>query len=83
MALDMNALKGDGEVSKVEMQRYIVTLKHDGGYIRLGTVTSTPEDAVDQILRAEHAPQRSVVSVRVAKFQFWNYETPDDDMEED
>jgi hypothetical protein len=45
------------------MYKVTVTLKHDGGRVRISTVASTAATGIKMILDAEGAPARSIVRV--------------------
>lgn len=45
------------------MKQYRVTLKHDGGTVRIRTAASSPDQAAKQVCRHEHAPDSAVHSI--------------------
>lgn len=47
------------------MKRVTVTLRHDGGRVRLSTAAETVERAVALILATERAPRGAVLGVAV------------------
>lgn len=50
-------------VNPTNMYKVTVTLKHDGGRVRISTVASTAATGIKMILDAEGAPARSIVRV--------------------
>ena len=46
------------------MKRYVVTMKHDDGVVRIHTAASSADAAVWIVLKAELAPPSAVQSVK-------------------
>ena len=48
------------------MKRYRAKLKHDSGKITIYTMARNLEQAIEQILKAELAPRRAILSIEEA-----------------
>jgi len=47
-----------------ESNQYIITLKHDGGKIRIMTTASSEDEAIQMVLNSEGAPRGAIVDIQ-------------------
>lgn len=52
---------------KTTMERWVVTLSHDDGVVRITTNATSKANAVREVLRFENAPESAVMNVKKAK----------------
>ena len=48
----------------MQVNQYIVSMQHDDGVIRIQTAATSKEAAAVIVCKAEHAPRRSVISIK-------------------
>jgi len=51
------------------MQRYIITLKHDRGKIKICSVSNSIKSATETVLDYEKAPESAIINIKILPFK--------------